>query len=140
MTSSAAILAQSVPCLLESRPGARQPTHMVVKLTIGASGAPTVATGTTPGVTVSQSSTDGIYTLTFPKGRDMWGLHIAVWPTAPETVTEGRKVNINPDPAVTLASLGKIEFYTAKYDGTEDADLPPVSGSEIHADWWMDFG
>lgn len=137
--SAAKILAQSTSHLLEAKPGARQATHMRAKIAIGASGAPTVMTGTTPGVTIAQTGTDGIYTLSFPAGRDMWGEKITVRPAAPETVTEGRAVNINVDSAVTSGTLGKIEFYTAKYDGTEDADLPPVSGSEIHADWWMDY-
>ncbi len=145
MASAAKILGQAHSHLLESNPGSRSAVHMRAKLTIGASGAPTVvAAATTVGVTVSQSSTDGIYTFSFPAGRDMWGVHIDVWPAAPETVTEGRKVNINSDSAVTAPAIGTtgsgaIEFYTAKYDGTEDADLPPVSGSEIHADWWMDY-
>lgn len=94
---------------------------------IGATGAPTINRTRTPSGFDITRSDDGVYALVFPPCKFMSAIG-DVRPNAEETVTEMRKVNLEKDIDPTT---GSVVFRTAKVDGTEEADLDPVSGSEI---------
>jgi hypothetical protein len=143
MAGAPTILAQAVPCLLNAFPGWKQPVHCRVNATIGASGAVTSVTTGASRTTVELGITivgadSGIYEISHPACRDSDAIHIDVWPDVVGTVTEGRKVNIDQDN--TVATAGTIRFNCAKFDGTENDAVSPVSGSQIRADFWLDLG
>ncbi len=139
--SASRILAQAVPCLLNSFPGWRQPVHVKLKAVMNGSAAWVVDEDeTTPGLSVSGAT--GVYVVTFPAGKHIASVHADVWPAAPETDAQNRKVSVDPDSAETFANEaanpeGQITLYTQDLAGAETA---PVENSELHVDFWVDYG
>jgi hypothetical protein len=96
-----------------------------------------VSAETTPGVVVARVAA-GHYRVSFPAARKLARASIRadIHPAAPETLTQGRKCNVDANAATVYAStsgstLGQVEFYTASYDGAEDADEEVANGSTL---------
>ena len=138
MASSATIIGQAVPILLNAFPGWRQPVHCRLKATIGSTGAVTaVAAKTTPGVTIVRDTT-GIYTVSFPPCRDISDLSVNLLSVAPETADGASYATFDANEAETLASLGQFLFQVRRCNDGNVED--PPSGDVMDITFWADMG
>ncbi len=152
--SAPRIIAQGTPALLVSNPGAKLPVKLSLKATIGANGQPTVVSVVAGGIAASSlavgitetANDSGIYDVTFPacKALDVGSINVNVLPNVLATTTQRRIVAIDKTAAQTAggiagSSLGRFRFSTSTVDATGGAVTAPVSGSEIHANWWVDY-
>ncbi len=148
------IIAQGTPSLIVSNPGAKLPTKLTLKATIGANGQPTVVNtvangiaATTVGVNITETADNtGIYDVTFPAGKilDVGSINVNVLPNVLATTTQRRIVAIDKTVAQTNGGLagqqlGRFRFSTSTVDATGGTVTAPVSGSEIHANFWVDY-
>ncbi len=153
--SAPLIIAQSVPCQLYAGPGGKLPTKLSLRATVGANGQPTIVSSqavdangvmaTTPKLTLTETADNtGIYDVTWPAGRalDLGSISVNVCPNVLATVSERRhcaveKGGTNTNAGLAGVSVGRFRFNTCTIAGAITA---PVTGSEIHASWWVDFG
>ncbi len=146
------VLAQAAPHQAVSYPGAKHPAKLTLRATIaGGAGAPTVVSavsgnlgGTTVGVNITTADSGLTYDVTFPAGKilDVGSINVNVLPNVVATTSERRHVAIdktaaNTNGGVSGSSLGRFRFNVSTLGGTLTA---PVAGSEIHANWWVDYG
>lgn len=136
--SAPRILAQSVPCLLNAFPGWRQPVHLRLFADIGATGAVTaVAAKTTPGVTIVRDTT-GEYTVSFPPCRDLAGINVQIYSTAPETADGASYATVDANTDETGGTIGQFKFHTRRANDGNNED--PPSGDDFDITFWADFG
>lgn len=91
------------------------------RVTIGATGAPTIAKNSDPGITISRSAA-GAYSVTYPKGKTAFP-NVQLLSPAKTVVTSPLLTNSATAGTCTLKTLG----------GTNAAaDTDPASGDEIH--------
>lgn len=150
------ILAQGAPCQAVSYPGAKYPAKLSLKATIGANGQPTVVStsvisgtvATTISVSMTETANDsGIYDVVFPGAKllDVGSININVLPAVLATTTQRRVSAIDKTAAQTAGAVagstqGRFRFSTSTIDATGGAVTAPVSGSEIHANFWVEYG
>jgi hypothetical protein len=149
--SAPRIIAQAAPSVLVSSPGVKLPTKLSLKATIsGGAGAPTVVSvvannveASSLGVSISTADSGLTYDVTFPAGKqlDVGSINVNVLPNVVATTSERRHVAIDKTAANTNggtagAQLGRFRFNVSTLGGTLTA---PVAGSEIHANWWVDY-
>lgn len=146
--SAAKILAQSNPALLIAFPGWRQPVLMHFRATIGASGAPTLATTasgngdppSTPDFTISRVSA-AVYDITFAPCRSVaWGTFNVVCKTTSSgsfASADPRSLALDKSTTNTNATTGKARFCLAQ-GTTLNTELG--NGQEITGSFWADLG
>jgi hypothetical protein len=136
--SATRILAQSNPALLNAFPGWKQPTHCRLMADIGATGAVVArAASTTPGVSIVRDDV-GQYTVSFPPCRDIAGIVVNLYSTAPETADGASYATIDANTAETLATLGQFKFHTRRANDGNNED--PPSGDDMDITFWLDLG
>lgn len=148
MASAASILAAGNPSLLVAVPGAKAPTLLNVRATIGGTGVATVVSttsangipGTTPGVSIARVSA-GVYDITFPACRAIW---LGTLTGSAGSVSAGafvaadaRYIVYDKSTTNTNATTGKLRvaFATGASVTTELGN-----GQEVNVSFWADLG
>lgn len=131
--SAAKAISQGVPGLINSFPGWRLPTHCQAIFTTASSGVATLTTNT-PGITVTETGTDGEYAMTFPPCRRAGAFHGNVSPATPGTASNHRHIRFD----VPVPGLGTVTFRSLAANG--GAIASPNDGSTVEINFWADFG
>lgn len=138
MASAAAVIAQAVPHLQNAFPRWKAPIHMRAQFVVLAAGAQTmVAAETTPGLVVTETATDGEYTLTFPPCRRVAEFVGNVSPLTPTAAASHRHVKFETANAAKAAT-GTITFRTLAANG--GAIAAPADGGTVEISFWADLG
>jgi len=136
MASSALILAQANPSLLNAFPGWKAPVHIKAQATMTGGGAVTMtAAQTTPGVVIARAIA-GTYTLSFPPCRHIGGLHGHLSPASPTTPADVRDVRFLPA-SDAAAAAGTVAFSLTN---TTNVITDPTAAATIDVDFWADLG
>jgi hypothetical protein len=146
--SAAKVLAQGNPSLLVSFPGWKAPTFMQLRATIGASGAPTIAStasanGDPPSsldMTIARVSA-AVYDVTFAPCRQVaWStLNVTCKTTSAGSfaAADPRSLAIDKSSTNTNSTTGKLRFCLAQ-GTTLNTELG--NGQELELSFWADLG